>query len=108
MIIQLFKIKKLPKLVQTQIDNASNYAYIEDNLIPLGEFPPANFDEKHFILTASFKKLLRQLASVVSITDFAVILEGPTSAGKTSCVNYLAAATHNKVLRINNHMHTDV
>ena len=59
-------------------------------------------------MTASFKKLLRQLASVVSITDFAVILEGPTSAGKTSCVNYLAAATHNKVLRINNHMHTDV
>jgi midasin len=48
------------------------------------------------------------LASVISVSDFAVILEGPTSAGKTSCVNYLAQVTHNHVIRINNHMHTDV
>jgi midasin len=61
-----------------------------------------------FILTASFKHLLQQLASVISVSDFAVILEGPTSAGKTSCINYLAAVTHNRVIRINNHMHTDV
>jgi midasin len=45
---------------------------------------------------------------VIGVSDFAVILEGPTSAGKTSCVNYLAAVTNNKVIRINNHMHTDV
>jgi midasin len=45
---------------------------------------------------------------VVSVSSFAIILEGPTSAGKTSCVQYLAAVTHNKVIRINNHMHTDV
>jgi midasin len=42
------------------------------------------------------------------VSDFAVILEGPTSAGKTSCIQYLAAVTHNKCIRINNHMHTDV
>ena len=84
------------------------FAYIEDCLIPYGPFPPKNFDEKNFILTRSFKKLLRQLASVASVRDFAVILEGPTSAGKTSCVNYLSSVTHNKVIRINNHMHTDI
>ena len=44
----------------------------------------------------------------MSVSDFAVILEGPTSAGKTSSVQYLAAVTQNKVIRINNHMHTDV
>jgi midasin len=59
-------------------------------------------------LTKTFKGLLRQLAAVVSVSTFAIILEGPTSAGKTSCVQYLAAVTHNKVIRINNHMHTDV
>lgn len=45
---------------------------------------------------------------MVAVSNFAVILEGPTSAGKTSCVQYLASVTHNKVIRINNHMHTDV
>ena len=77
-------------------------------MIKRGDHRPANFDEKSFILTASVKGLLRQLASVVAISNFAVILEGPTSAGKTSCVQYLAEVTHNKVIRINNHMHTDV
>ena len=65
-------------------------------------------NEKKFILTPSFKSLLRQLASIVAVSNFAVILEGPTSAGKTSAVQYLADATRNKVIRINNHMHTDV
>ena len=65
-------------------------------------------DANNFILTESFKGLLRQLAGVIAVSNFAVILEGPTSAGKTSCVQYLAQVTHNKVIRINNHMHTDV
>ena len=54
------------------------------------------------------KGLLSKLASVVAITDYAVLLEGPTSAGKTSMIAYLAALTHNKVIRINNHLHTDI
>ena len=74
----------------------------------LGNHKPVNFNPDDFILTQTFKKLLQQLASVISVSDFAIILEGPTSAGKTSCINYLAAATHNHVIRINNHMHTDV
>lgn len=51
---------------------------------------------------------MNRLASIVAASDFAVILEGPTSAGKTSTVQYLAKKTHNKIFRINNHMHTDV
>lgn len=45
---------------------------------------------------------------MVAVSDYAVILQGPTSAGKTSTVQYLANITHNKVIRINNHMHTDI
>lgn len=74
----------------------------------LGKHKPLNFDENEFVLTPSFSQLVHQLAAVISVSDFAVILEGPTSAGKTSCINYLAKVTHNHVIRINNHMHTDV
>ena len=84
------------------------YAIIEGNIVPRGGHKPTNFDEKNFILTSSLRNLLKQLASVCSVSDFAIILEGPTSAGKTSCVQYLAQVTDNRVIRINNHMHTDV
>lgn len=67
-----------------------------------------NVDEGSFILTPSFKHLVSRLASIVSVSDYAVILEGPTSAGKTSTVKYLAEITGNKIIRINNHMHTDI
>ena len=37
-----------------------------------------------------------------------MLLQGPTSAGKTSLVQYLARATGHHCLRINNHEHTDL
>jgi midasin len=81
---------------------------VEEFIIPKNSHPPLKFNPNDFIVTNTFRKLLKQLASIVAVTDYAVILEGPTSAGKTSSVNYLANITHNKVIRINNHMHTDV
>lgn len=106
LIFNLFGIKTLPTMARTS--SSDGYVCIEDCVVRLGEHKPEVFDSKNFILTKTFKGLLRQLASVVSVSSFAIILEGPTSAGKTSCVSYLAAITHNKVIRINNHMHTDV
>ena len=83
------------------------YVVVEDFIIPKGAHP-SSFKESDFVLTPSFKGLVHKLASVVALTDYAVIIEGPTSAGKTSTVQYLANVTQNKVLRINNHMHTDI
>ena len=37
-----------------------------------------------------------------------MLLQGPTSAGKTSLIEYLAKKTGHKCLRINNHEHTDL
>lgn len=88
--------------------DADKFATVGDFIVPRGAHPPADFRESDFVLTPSFKKLVNRLASIVAVTDFAVILEGPTSAGKTSTVQYLAKITHNKVTRINNHMHTDI
>ncbi len=37
-----------------------------------------------------------------------IVLQGPTSSGKTSLVAYLAAQTGHKLVRINNHEQTDL
>lgn len=39
---------------------------------------------------------------------FPVLIQGPTSSGKTSMINYLAKKTGYKFVRINNHEHTDL
>lgn len=90
MIWDLFEITALPALdvlARQQSDpNAEKYAYVEQFVIPKGAHPPVNFDPQDFILTSTFSSLVRKLASIVAVTDYAVILEGPTSAGKTSTV----------------------
>lgn len=37
-----------------------------------------------------------------------MLLQGPTSAGKTSLIQYLAKKVGQKCVRINNHEHTDL
>lgn len=39
---------------------------------------------------------------------YPVLLQGETSSGKTSLIEYLAKATGNKCVRVNNHEHTDI
>ena len=61
-----------------------------------------------FVLTPSAKKNVRSLARAVAAGPWNVLLEGPTSAGKTTVVEFLAAYCGHRCLRINNHEHTDV
>ena len=51
---------------------------------------------------------LTNLLRAVSNSDLPVLLEGPTSAGKTSMVKFIAELSGNKCVRINNHQHTDI
>lgn len=37
-----------------------------------------------------------------------VLIQGETSVGKTSLIRWLATATGNQCVRINNHEHTDI
>ena len=62
----------------------------------------------HYIMTASVQENLRNVARVVASGRFPVLLQGPTSAGKTSIIEYLAACTGHRFVRINNHEHTDI
>ncbi|XP_061400556.1 midasin [Musca vetustissima] len=62
----------------------------------------------NYILTDSVKNNLRDLARIISIGKLPILLQGPTSAGKTSLIDYVARRSGNHCLRINNHEHTDL
>ena len=61
-----------------------------------------------YILTETVRKHVANVARVVIDSRYAVLLEGPTSVGKTSMVEYMANVTGHKFVRINNHQHTDI
>lgn len=61
-----------------------------------------------FILTTTAQKNLRRLARALATGPWPILLEGPTSSGKTTLVEYIAARCGHNVVRINNHEHTDV
>lgn len=62
----------------------------------------------HYILTPSVEAKLVDLARIILTRRFPVLIEGPTSSGKTSSVEYLAKKTGHQFVRINNHEHTDI
>ncbi|CAG9573097.1 conserved hypothetical protein [Leishmania major strain Friedlin] len=84
--------------------NGSFIAY-EHMWIPSGAEVP--YCDEAFILTNSVKGHLMNLSRAV-FANRPVLLEGPTSAGKSSMVKYLAELTGNKFVRINNHDSTEV
>lgn len=61
-----------------------------------------------FVITPSVLDHLRNLARAVLLRRYPILLQGPTSSGKTSLVAYLAAQTGHPFVRINNHEQTDL
>ncbi|CEH12502.1 AAA ATPase containing von Willebrand factor type A (vWA) domain [Ceraceosorus bombacis] len=61
-----------------------------------------------YVLTPSVQEKLVGLARAVVTRRNPVLIQGPTSAGKTSAVEYLARRTGHRFVRINNHEHTDL
>eukprot|EP00958_Prasinococcus_capsulatus_P008905 scaffold874_cov380-Prasinococcus_capsulatus_cf.AAC.29 len=70
--------------------------------------PDDSFEADGYILTKTVRSRLRDLARAVLLRKYPILLQGPTSAGKTSMVKYLAEITGHKFVRINNHEHTDL
>lgn len=75
--------------------------YLERGLLP--EDPA-----EEYIITPSVEKKLVDLARIILTRKFPVLIEGPTSSGKTSSIEYLAKRTGHHFIRINNHEHTDI
>ncbi|KAH8705746.1 putative midasin [Talaromyces proteolyticus] len=70
--------------------------------------PLAAEKQPHYIITPFIEKNLKNLLRASSTRRFPILLQGPTSSGKTSMVEYLAKVSGNKFVRINNHEHTDL
>ena len=62
----------------------------------------------YYIITPFIERNLLNLVRATSTRRFPVLLQGPTSSGKTSMIEYLARISGNKFVRINNHEHTDL
>ena len=62
----------------------------------------------HYIITPFIERNLLNLVRASSTRRFPILLQGPTSSGKTSMIEYLARISGNKFIRINNHEHTDL
>jgi midasin (ATPase involved in ribosome maturation) len=61
-----------------------------------------------FVMTKSMELYIKDLTSAVAADVAPVLLQGPTSVGKTTMIEYLAARTGHRCIRINNHEHTEV
>jgi midasin len=65
-------------------------------------------DQPHYIITPFVRRNLDNLIRAVSTRKLPILIQGPTSSGKTSMIEYLAKKSGNKFVRINNHEHTDL
>lgn len=65
-------------------------------------------EQPQYIVTPFIERNLLNLVRATSTRRFPVLLQGPTSSGKTSMIEYLAKISGNKFVRINNHEHTDL
>ena len=64
--------------------------------------------QPHYIITPFIQQNFLNLVRATLTRKFPVLLQGPTSSGKTSMIEYFAGISGNKFVRINNHEHTDL
>ncbi|GAX24956.1 midasin [Fistulifera solaris] len=96
-------------------NEGSEYLLIKPFWIEKGPLDPIDWSSEtipeprsKFILTPSTEKNLCRLTASIAAGPWPILLEGPTSAGKTTIVEYIAARCGHRVVRINNHEHTDI
>ena len=75
--------------------------WVAQGICPIEEQP-------QYIITPFVESNLLNLVRATSTRQFPVLVQGPTSSGKTSMIEYLAKLSGNKFVRINNHEHTDL
>lgn len=65
-------------------------------------------EQPHYIITPFVERNMLNLVRATTTKRFPVLIQGPTSSGKTSMIEYLAKRTGHRFVRINNHEHTDL
>ncbi|KAF1344926.1 hypothetical protein BDV97DRAFT_362818 [Delphinella strobiligena] len=87
---------------------ADSHPYISEGPYWLRQGPLPVEEQPHYIVTPFIRRNLDNLIRAAFTRRFPVLIQGPTSAGKTSMIEYLAKRSGNKFVRINNHEHTDL
>lgn len=64
--------------------------------------------QPHYVITPFVEQNLLKLVRATATRRYPLLLQGPTSSGKTSMIEYLAHISGNTFVRINNHEHTDI
>jgi midasin len=97
----------MPRLAVSK--KAEDYVMMYGFAVVKGTGAPVKKPEEcEFFVTDTFKKYIIDLLRAIANTDLPVLLEGPTSAGKTSMVKYIAELAGYKCVRVNNHHHTEI
>ncbi|KAL2312008.1 Midasin [Schizosaccharomyces pombe] len=94
-------LKQIPK-----VPDHSSYIAFCHYWLRRGSFPVE--EQEHYIITPFVQKNLLNIARACSTRMFPILIQGPTSSGKTSMIEYVAKKTGHKFVRINNHEHTDL
>jgi midasin len=103
-------VKQIPNTYLEQPENYydSPYVLIDCYRLEKGNLPIPEDSDAKFILTPSVENNLRNLSRGCITRKYPILIQGPTSAGKTSIIEYLAKRTGHRFIRINNHEHTDL
>lgn len=99
---------KNSKSVVSQIPPSPGPEYVQFRHYWMKRGPSELLEQPHYIITPFVEKNMLNLVRATSGKRFPVLIQGPTSAGKTSMIKYLADITGHKFVRINNHEHTDL
>ncbi|EPQ54547.1 P-loop containing nucleoside triphosphate hydrolase protein, partial [Gloeophyllum trabeum ATCC 11539] len=92
--------------VPPRSSSGSDFVKVGPFYLEKGPVPEDLIDD--YIMTPSVERKLIDLARIITTRRFPVLIEGPTSSGKTSSIEYLARRTGHRFVRINNHEHTDI
>jgi midasin len=101
-------IETLLKSTQMVISKENSKKYIEIRNYFILKGDQTLHQNENYIFTETVTENLINIIRVLSAKSYPILLQGETSVGKTSLIHWLASATGNKCLRINNHEHTDL
>lgn len=96
------------KLVRASRLPQDGMEYVEFGQYWISKGPMPVEKQLHYVITPFIDRNLSNLVRATSTRKFPVLLQGPTSSGKTSMIEHLAKSSGNKFVRINNHEHTDL
>ncbi|SCU90222.1 LADA_0F02608g1_1 [Lachancea dasiensis] len=99
---------KNPKSVMSQSPACPGPEYVQFKHYWMRKGQHEIQEQPNYIITPFVEKNMLNLVRATSGRRFPVLIQGPTSAGKTSMIKYLADITGHKFVRINNHEHTDL